>query len=83
MQTFGNDSAVRNIGDNPLGVPNDPAPFNPTKAFDPAGPSGGSLDANQVFDPAAPVGEGLSSINAFGPSGPPSNSTISNDNIFD
>ena len=83
LQTFGNDSAVRNIGDNPLGVPNDPAPFNPTKAFDPAGPAVGSLDANQVFDPAAPVGEGLSSINAFGPSGPPSNSTISNDNIFD
>lgn len=83
LPTFGNASDITNIGDNPLGVPNEPGPFNPTKAFDPAGPIGGGLNANQVFDPAAPVGEGLSSINAFGPSGPPNNSTISNDNIFD
>ena len=83
LPTFGNQSAITNIGDNPLGVPNEAGPFNPTKAFDPAGPVGGSLDANQVFDPAAPVGEGLSSINVFGPSGPPNNSTISNENIFD
>ena len=67
LPTFGNQSAITNIGDNPLGVPNEPVPFEKFSAF----------------DPALAVGEGLSSINAFGPSGPPNNSTINNENIFD
>ena len=82
LQTFGNQSSITNIGDNPLGVPTEAAPFNPTKAFDPAVAVGEGLQSADVFDPAVAVGEGLQSINAFGPSGPPANSTITDENIF-
>ena len=67
LPTFGNQSAITNIGDNPLGVADEPASFEKFSAF----------------DPTLSVGEGLNSTNAFGPSGPPNNSTINNENIFD
>ncbi len=67
LETFGNESSITNIGDNPLGVANDAPPFNSSK----------------LFETANSVGEGLTPTNAFGPSGPPPNSTISSDdNIF-
>ena len=68
LQTFGNESAVTNIGDSPLGVPNPP---NNTISKE-----------DNAFDPAQAVGVGLTSTNAFGPSGPPPNSTITDENIF-
>jgi hypothetical protein len=67
LDTFGNDTSITNIGDNPLGVAPDAAPFA----------------ASQVYDPATPVNDGLDSTNVFGPSGPPPNSTITQENIFD
>tara|TARA_R110002074_G_scaffold3603_2_gene18875 strand:- start:2253 stop:3689 length:1437 start_codon:yes stop_codon:yes gene_type:complete len=69
LPTFGNESAVRNIGDSPLGAPNPP---NNTLS-----------GSDQVFDPSANTLGGLTSLNAFGPSGPPPNSTITDENIFD
>ena len=71
LQTFGNDAAVTNIADNPLGQGDSPAPT--------------LSGADKIFEPATPVGTGLNSTNAFGPSGPSNNSTISggDENIFD
>jgi hypothetical protein len=69
LETFGNESSVTNLADNPLGVPNPP---NNTLS-----------GTDQAFDEALPVGKGLNSTNAFGPSGPPNNSTITDENIFD
>tara|TARA_R100000544_G_C2223097_1_gene58821 strand:- start:61 stop:1467 length:1407 start_codon:yes stop_codon:yes gene_type:complete len=82
IDTFGNNKSVTNIGDNPLGAPIEAAPFDVTKAFDPATPVGTNLESVDAFDEAAAVGEGLESTNVFGPSGPPSNSTITDENIF-
>ncbi len=69
LQTFGNESAVTNIGDSPLGTPDPP---NNTLS-----------GSDKVFDPSTNTLGGLTSINAFGPSGPPPNSTITDENIFD
>ena len=67
LDTFGNESSITNIGDNPLGTADQPQEFGTSK----------------IFESPLPVGTGLSSTNAFGPSGPPPNSTIgSDDNIF-
>jgi hypothetical protein len=84
LDTFGNDTSITNIGDNPLGAAADAAPFNTSKAFDPAVAVGEGLQSLDAFDPAIDVGTGLNSTNAFGPSGPPPNSTLSNnENIFE
>ena len=84
LDTFGNESSITNVGDNPLGAAPSFAPFNKAKAFDPAVPVGLGLTTNEAFDPAIDVGVGLESINVFGPSGPPPNSTLSNnENIFE
>jgi hypothetical protein len=67
LDTFGNESSITNLGDNPLGVAQEQAEFGSSK----------------LFEEALPVGTGLNPTNAFGPSGPPPNSTItSEDNIF-
>ena len=70
LETFGNESSITNLADNPLGIPNPP---NSTISKE-----------DNAFDPVAAVGVGLNSTNAFGPSGPPNNSTISggDENIF-